>query len=188
MYTLNTNLEEVTKEFHFVNNWIETLCDNILNKNKEDCKITMFYDYGYFVPKGKGFKVEQYDMMFSDRLEYELSKIRVNVTIKIDELVITNRLKKGLIPNIIKLMVTEITKYKMLIESEFHQNEEIKNSITDFDNSVVTIEVIKQDYDFDKVENDYFDLDEILDKITKNGIESLSVSERNFLDKKSKEM
>ncbi len=188
MYTLNTNLEEVTKEFDFVNSWIETLCENILHKNKEGCKIMTFYNYGYFVPKGKGSKPEQYDMLFDDRLRYELSKVRVNVTIKIDELMITNRLKKGLIPEVVKSMVTEITKYKMTIECEFHQNDEVKNSIPDFDDSVVSIEVIKQEYDVDKIEEEYYDIDEILDKIAKNGIDSLSAGERDFLDKKSKEV
>ena len=59
MYTLTTNLEEVTKEFDFVNSWIDTVCENILQKEKENCKITMFYNYGYFVPKGKGANPEQ---------------------------------------------------------------------------------------------------------------------------------
>jgi len=84
MYIVNTNLQEVTKEFEFVNSWIETVCQNILHKDKEDCKITAFYNYGYFVPKGKGVNPDQYDMLFDDRLIYELSKVRVNVTMKID--------------------------------------------------------------------------------------------------------
>jgi len=161
MYIINTNLEEVTKEFDFINSWIDTLCDNILHKDRKNCKITMFYNYGYFVPKG---------------------------TIKINELMITNRLKKGMVPDVIKSMVTEITKYKMSIECEFHQNEDIKNSIPEFDESVVSIEVIKQEIGTDKIEEDYFDLDDILDKIAKSGIDSLTDGEKSFLDKKSKEM
>ena len=188
MYIINTNLEEVTQEFDFVNNWIDTICQNILQKDKDNCKITVFYNYGYFVPKGKGANPEQYDMLFDDRLKYELSKVRVNVTIKIDELMITNRLKKGMVPELIKSMVTEITKYKMQIEYEFHQNEDIKNSIPDFDESVVSVEVIRQEIDADKIEDEYFDLDDILDKIANKGIDSLSESEKTFLDKKSKEM
>ena len=188
MYIINTNLEEVISEFQFVESWIETICDNILHKEKDKCKITMFYNYGYFVPKGKGVNPEQYEMLFDDRLNYELSKVRVNVTIKIDELIITNRLKKGMLPEVIKSMVTEITKYKMSIECEFHQNDDIKNSIPDFDESIVSIEVIKQEFGTDKIEEEYFDLDDILDKIAKSGIDSLTDGEKSFLDKKSKEM
>jgi hypothetical protein len=188
MYLINTNLEEVSKEFDFVNSWIETVCQNILHKEKDSCKITMFYNYGYFVPKGKGANPEQYEMLFNDRLKYELSKVRVNVTIKIDEFMLTNRLKKGLIPDIINSMVTEITKYKMQIESDFHQNEKVKESIPPYDESIISVEVIKQEIATDKIEEEYFDLDDILDKIAKKGIESLTEGEKNFLDKKSKEM
>jgi hypothetical protein len=188
MYIINTNLEEVISEFQFVESWIDTLCQDILHKEREKCKITMFYNYGYFVPKGKGTNSEQFDMFFEDRLKYELSKVRVNVTIKINELMITNRLKKGMVPDVIKSMVTEITKYKMSIECEFHQNENIKNSIPEFDESIISIEVIKQEIGSDKIEEDYFDLDDILDKIAKSGIDSLTDGEKSFLDKKSKEM
>ncbi len=188
MYLINTNLEEVTKEFDFVNSWIDTVCENILHKEKENCKITMFYNYGYFVPKGKGANPEQYDMLFDDRLQYELSKVRVNVTVKIDEFMMTNRLKKGLVPDIIKSMVTEITKYKMQIECEFHENKEVKDSIPPYDESIVSVEVIKKEIGTESIEEDYFDIDDILDKIAKNGIDSLTKGEKEFLDKKSKEM
>lgn len=188
MYIINTNLEEVTKEFDFVNSWIDTICEDILHKDREKCKITMFYNYGYFVPKGKGANPDQFDMLFEDRLKYELSKVRVNVTIKIDELMITNRLKKGLIPDVIKSMVTEITKYKMTIECEFHQNDDVKKSIPEFDESIVSIEAIKQEIGSEQIEEEYFDIDDILDKIANKGIDSLTESEKDFLDKKSKEM
>jgi len=188
MYIINTNLEEVLNEFKFVESWIETIAQNILHKDKDNCKISIFYNYGYFVPKGKGANPEQYDMLFSDRLEYELSKVRVNVTIKIDDFMMTNRLKKGLVPQLVKSMVTEITKYKMSIEYEFHQNEEIKNSIPEFDESIVSIEVIKKEIGSEKIEEEYFDLDDILDKIANKGIESLTEKEKEFLDRKSKEM
>ncbi len=188
MYTISTNLEDVLKEYLFVDSWIDTICENILHKEKDKCKITAFYSYGYFVAKSKGIDPKQYEMLFDDRLEYELSKVRVNVTVKIGEFMMTNRLKKGMIPDIIKTMVTEITKYKMQIEFEFHQDERIKKSIPDYDDSVVSLEIIKQDITEDKIEEEYFDIDEILDKIAKNGIETLTKREREFLDKKSKEM
>lgn len=186
MYIINATTEEVLKEYEFVDSWIETICQNILHKEKDNCEITMFYNYGYFVPKGKGADPKQFDMLFDDRLKYEFSKVRVNVTIKIDELMITNRLKKGMIPEIIKSMVTEITKYKMHVEYEFYNNEEVKESIPDVDESIISVEVVRQE--IDKIEEEYFDIDEILDKIAKNGIETLTKREREFLDKKSKEM
>ena len=127
-------------------------------------------------------------MLYPQRLALELSKVRVNVTIKIDEFMMTNRLKRGMMPELVKSMVTEITKYKMSIESEFHLNKEVKDSIPDFDESVVSIEVIRKEIGEDKIEEEYFDLDDILDKIAKHGLESLTEGEKDFLDKKSKEM
>lgn len=188
MYLINTNLEEVSKEFDFVNSWIETVCQNILHKEKDSCKITIFYDYGYFVPKGKGADPKQYDMLFDDRINYEMSKVRVNINIKIDDFMMSNRLKKGLIPDVIKSMVTEITKYKMQIECDFHENKEVRDSIPAYDESILSVEIIKNEIDTEKIEEDYFDLDEILDSISKNGVDSLSEKEKQFLDKKSKEM
>ena len=124
----------------------------------------------------------------TDRLKYELSKVRVNVTAKIDEFMMTNRLKKGMLPELVKSMVTEITKYKMTLESEFHQNHEVKNSIPSFDESVVSIEVIRKEIGDDRLEEEYFEMDDILDKIAQFGLNSLTKSEKEFLDKKSKEL
>ena len=67
-------------------------------------------------------------------------------------------------------------------------NKEVKDSIPDFDESVVSIEVIRKEIGEDKIEEEYFDLDDILDKIAKHGLESLTEGEKDFLDKKSKEM
>jgi hypothetical protein len=92
-----------------------------------------------------------------------------------------------MVPDIIKSMVTEITKYKMSIECEFHQNDDVKNSIPPYDDSVVSVEVIREEYG-DKIEEEYFDIDDILDKIANKGIDSLTNGEREYLDKKSKEM
>jgi hypothetical protein len=188
MYLINTNLEEVSKEFDFVDSWIETICESILHKEKEKCKITIFYDYGYFVTKGKGADTKQYEMLFDDRLNYEMSKVRVNINIKIDDSMMSNRLKKGLIPDVIKSMVTEITKYKMQIECDFHENKEVRDSIPAYDESILSVEIIKNEINTEKIEADYFDLDEILDNISKNGVDSLTEKEKEFLDKKSKEM
>jgi hypothetical protein len=127
-------------------------------------------------------------MYYDERLKHELSKVRVNVTLKIDDLMLTNRLPKGTIPKIIETMVTEITKYKMKIEYDFHEDKSIYNSIPPIDESILSVEIIKQEANVDKIEQEYFDLDDILDKIQQTGIDSLSESERKFLDKKSKEM
>ena len=156
----------------------------------------MFYYYGFFVPKvsnKQDYYTKQYDMYsqmkFDERLNYELSKTRVNITIKIDNFMMTNRLKKGETPSIVSSIVTEITKYKMMAESEFHENQKIKDSIPEVDNNLVSIELVKSLVSGkEEVDETEFDLDDILEKISKQGMDSLSEKEKEFLDKKSKEM
>jgi hypothetical protein len=196
MYIIDTKSEEVYKEFPYIKSWVESICDSIIKKEMDDCKIDMFYYYGFFVPKvsnKQDYYTKQYDMYsqmkFDERLNYELSKTRVNITIKIDNFMMTNRLKKGETPSIVSSIVTEITKYKMMAESEFHENQEIKDSIPEVDNNLVSIELVKSLVSGkEEVDETEFDLDEILEKISTDGIESLTDKEKEFLDKKSKEM
>jgi hypothetical protein len=62
MYIVESTVEELKEEFPVVEDWISYICFYILNKRKEDCKISIFYHYGFFVPKSKnkGF----YDLIF----------------------------------------------------------------------------------------------------------------------------
>jgi hypothetical protein len=196
MYIIDTKSEEVYKEFPYIKSWVESICGSIIEKEMDDCKIDMFYYYGFFIPKvsnKQDYYTKQYDMYsqmkFDERLNYELSKTRINITIKIDNFMMTNRLKKGETPSIVSSIVTEITKYKMMAESEFHENQEIKDSIPEIDNNLVSIELVKSLVSGkEEVDETEFDLDDILEKISKQGMDSLSEKEKEFLDKKSKEM
>jgi hypothetical protein len=101
----------------------------------------------------------------------------------------TNRLEKSLLPSTIESIVKEITKYKMLIESDYHNDKDIKDSIPPIDSTIVSVDLIKSLVSGkDEVDETEFDLDEILEKISTTGIESLTDKEKEFLDKKSKEM
>lgn len=190
MNIISVTFEEVVEEFNIVKEWTESVCKNILNKNIEDTKVTTFYHYGYFLPKVENkeeFYINQYEqyskMLFEERLKEELSKVRVNVTVKIGNFMMTNRLQKGMIPKVIEDIVTEVTKYKMMFECEVHNNSEVKESIPDFNTSIVSFELIK-----DQVSNveKQFDLDEILDKISEEGMDSLTDDEKEFLKNQSK--
>lgn len=196
MYIIDTDVQDVYKEFPFISEWISTICDNILNKSIDECKVHMFYHYGFFNPKvsdKEDYYLKQYEkcskMKYDERVDFEMSRTRVNVTVKIDNFMMTNRLEKGLIPSVVESIVKEITKYKMLVESEYHKDEEVKNSIPPVDNTIVSVDLLKTLMSgTDEVDETEFDLDDVLEKISKNGIESLSEKEKEFLDKKSKEM
>jgi hypothetical protein len=190
MNIISVDYSEVISEFEIVKEWINTIQYNILGREINEENIVTFYHYGYFLPKVQNkedfyqHKFEQYSTMkFEDRLREELSKVRVNVTIKIGEFMMTNRLGKGKIPKIIEDIVTEVTKYKMAIEGSIHNNLEVVDSIPDFDTSIVSIELVKEQI---SREPRSYELDDILDKISELGIESLTDEEREFLKNQSK--
>ena len=108
---------------------------------------------------------------------------------KLDNFIITDRLPKGTIPQRVKDIVAEVTKVKMMLESEFSYNKKVLESIPALDKTVVDIEVIKGSDEKKAVqESNSFTIDTILDKISKKGYDSLSKEEKDFLDNKSKNM
>jgi|LauGreDrversion4_2_1035121.scaffolds.fasta_scaffold04841_16 hypothetical protein len=177
-----------------VKQWIENF--NLISFSEKEITeddVQVFCSFGYFVPKShNGDKFEEISemsskMLFQDRLNFEISKVRVSLTVKIGNFTITDRLPKGIIFESVKKVVAELTKVKMTVESEYYNIQEVKESIPEFDKSIIDFEIVK-----DVVKNDYnhqinFDVDDILDKISKQGIDSLSEEEKQFLDSKSKE-
>jgi hypothetical protein len=188
MYIIKTTVDEVASEFNFVSKWINSICKDILDQEVENDKISVFYNYGYFVPKGSGYNLDQLDMMWEERLQYELSKVRVNITIKIDNFIMSNRIEKGKVPESISKIVCEITKLKMKAEYEIHQNKQIFDSVPPIDDSIVNFPTDELKDITNNESEEYYDIDDILDKIQISGFESLTGSEKEFLDKKSKEM
>ena len=194
MFYLYVDLEDVLLEYPLVSNWLDS-AEDITGYPIEDDELEAYYSYGYFHPKVENVQDYYEDlfnrcskMKFNERLEHELSKIRVNLTLKRKHFFISNRLAKGFIPMYIKDIVTELTKVKMLIEGDYHKNKDIIDSIPDIDPSVVSVEFIKEAVDTDVYTNQEYNIDDILDKISNNGLNSLSYEEKDFLDKKSKDI
>ena len=197
MFVIDAERKEVTKEFPIVKDWIKKIKKIKITESKfEKDDIEFFYSYGFFVPKSKN-KEEEYvkalesaiAMLYPERLELELSKVRVNVSMKLDNFIITDRLPKGSIPQRVKDIVAEVTKVKMMLESEFSYNKKVLESIPALDKTVVDIEVIKGSDEKTVVqESNSFTIDTILDKISNKGYDSLSKEEKEFLDNKSKNM
>jgi hypothetical protein len=195
MFILSAKKEDVLSDFPYVKEWIDNAQTNFIKSEIEESNMDFYYTYGFFVPKvdnREELYTDMYEktskMLFEDRLNFELSKVRVNLTMKIGKhFMLTNRLEKGSLPSMVKTIVTELTKVKMTIESEYSENEEVKSSIPEIDRDIVNLEIIK-----DVIEKDYdikdFDIDDLLDKINEAGIESLSDEERDFLNKKSKDL
>lgn len=194
MFYLYVDLEDVLQEYPLVSYWLDS-AEDMVGFPIEDDNLEVYYSYGYFHPKVED-REQYYEdlfnrcsiMKYEERLIHELSKIRVNLTLKRKHFFISNRLEKGFVPMYITDIVAELTKVKMLIESEFHQNKEIIDSIPEIDRSVVSFQFIKEAVEGDIYTTHDYDIDDILDKISNNGIDSLSEEEKDFLDKKSKDI
>lgn len=199
MFTLKANTDEVLNDFPIVQEWIDTIAEKIIKKDIKDTRIDSFYSYGFFLPKKEDMteKEKMYEemqdkyltMLFPERLELELSKLRIDVGIKIGTFVMCNRLPKDVvIPKMIKENVTEIVKVKMLMESNFHNNQVIIDSIPPLDDSIVSVEFTKELGQKPEEVEESYDIDSILDKITQKGMDSLSEKEKDFLNNKSKDL
>jgi hypothetical protein len=203
MFVIDVERKEITKEFPIVKEWLKKMKKIKLNEGEFDKdEVEFYYSYGFFVPKSKN-NDEEYlkslestlTMLYPERLTTELSKVRVNLSMKLNNFIITDRLPKGSIPTKIVDIVAEVTKVKMMVESEFSYNKEILDSIPALDKTIVDIEIVKNGEttllttsDTTNVSTNNFTIDTILDKISKKGYESLSKEEKEFLDNKSKNM
>lgn len=191
MFLVESNISDITREFKIVKEWVDVIKSSILKDDVDDSNIQAYYTYGFFVPKSKNNLDSLQEMMdrsskmlFPERLDLEKSKVRVDVTIKIGKLILTNRLPNGSIPTFINELITEIVKVKMTIESKLDYREDVVESIPPL-SGLVSLDIIDG---ISEVEEEYFDMDEILDKISTSGMESLSPEEKEFLDKKSKDV
>lgn len=191
MFTLQIKKEELIVDYpNQLEKWLEAA--EVLGKKIEDeSKLEFYYSYGSFIPKilnsSEEYYIDMFDkfskMPFDERFEHELSKIRVNASFKIKNFFISDRMV-GEIPSIIRDIICEVTKVRMLVEYEHHLNESIKDSIPPIDPELVSYEIIREVIDSDVD----LDTNSILEKISKNGINSLTKTEKEFLNKKSKDI
>lgn len=200
MFVIDVDRKEVINEFPIIKDWLKKMKKIKLNEgefNKDD--VEFYYSYGFFVSKSKNNETDylkslesNLNLLYPERLTFELSKVRVNISMKLNNFIITDRLPKGSIPSKISDIVAEVTKVKMMVESEFSYNKEVLESIPALDKTIVDIEIVKNGQstlstteDKDTITND-FTIDTILDKISNKGYDSLTKEEKEFLDNKSK--
>ncbi len=196
MFVIDVTKEEVLKDFPEIKSWMRRLKSLRLKDGELDkSKIEFYYSYGFFIPKVEN-KMEYYQgvlektskMLYEERLAHEMSKVRVNLTLEIDNFIISDRMPNGVIPEVIRSIVEEVTKVKMMIESEYYKYKDVIDSIPPVDTEYLDIKIIRDVVNKDYSNDINFDVDSILDKISKKGFESLTDEEKKFLDEKSKDM
>lgn len=180
---------------------VEEYMNNLRNSNFSKYsdidieKIEWFYSYGFFLkkPKNEEERIERDKkimeevplMLFDERLEYELSKVRVDVTMKAKNFIRSDRATSGVIPNKVREIVTEVTKVKMMVEQDYYGYSNVKESIPELDGSIISIEEIKDYISGDEMPQENLDVDAILDKINDGGMESLTDEEKEYLKRQS---
>ena len=180
--------------FEVIDKWTDVIQFQ-LDKPIKTENLEFYYSFGSFLPKVQNkeeFYINMWEetgrMLWEQRLEHELAKIRVDLTMKMEKFSITDRMKKDYIPSLVVSLVTEITKLKMMFECEMNGIQEVKDSIPPLDRDYLdedsVRELLKLAFGGEKT----FDLDMLLDKISESGIESLTEAERNFLNKRSREI
>jgi len=196
MFTIHTSKEEVLNEYpELIKKWFE-VANTLGKKIDEDSNIEFYYSYGSFVPKNTDYEdaeyLEKYEetltLLYSDRLDFEISKIRVHLGMKFNNFYISDRMT-GEVPNKIKEIVGELTKVKMMVECDHFDNEEVKDSIPALNKDLIDVIMVDEVLGDDEIiAEENLDTDTILDKISDSGFGSLSESEKEFLNKKSKDI
>lgn len=189
MFLVDVSITDVINEFPIVLDWIDVIKSKFIQSEFNIDKIKVCYSYGFFIPRSKNDDIslqESYEkslnMSFHERLIIELSKVRVNLTIRMGNCILTNRLTKSKIPSQITDLVTEIIKIRMTIEHEMYGNDEVFNTVPPL-SGLISMEIYRHEIEPELL----LDVDEILDKITNSGIDSLTDAEKKFLDDRSKE-
>ena len=189
MFLIESNIEDAMQEYPIISEWIDVAKKHIIKADVDNSKIKIYYSYGFFNKKIKTDEdlksyedmfEESLKMEFNERLKYELSKVRVDANIVINKFAMKNRLPKGSLPKEVVEMTTEIVKIKMMLEEG---DDDVYNSIPPL-SGMFDFEDIYGEQDYQDSE---LDMDEILDKISKSGMKSLTDEEKEFLNNKSKD-
>lgn len=194
--------KEIYTDLPYIKKWVKSIKSIVGKENFKKNNIEYFYACSFNVPTDPEelslyLKDAEYatTLIYNERVEFEISKLVINVYVKYNSLIISDKILSIKIPPKVKNVVEEIVKVKMMVEYEIHGIDEIKETIPPLDTSKVDmshihreIQAFKNQIDEEEGienENENYDTDAILDKISKYGINSISKKELDFLNKQS---
>lgn len=203
MNSIKVTVEQVKEDFPTIyEEFVENLrsSNSLSRKSNIEEKSKWFYTWGSFVPVAKTDEDrvlrdlknrDKVHMLYPERLTFELSKIRVNVTMEVGKFIHGDRARKKLpIPQSIVDIVSETTKFTMLLEQKEINNQDVIDSIPEIDENVIPrdqVQMMLRMVDGNVGGNvgetieEELDVDSILDKISIGGMESLTQEEKDFL-------
>jgi len=183
---------------------VEEFMNNLRNSNSQFKDIDLddirwYYSWDFtFEDNEAELEMSRFDLKYEDRFAYELGKVKINVTMKAGQFKRRDRVNSAVVPKQIINIVDEVVKIMMIEEQKFFDNEEVVKSIPPINTSMYEngdyniyqsySEAYGLDSYFEEEEEEDMDyeLDDILDKISSKGIDSLTKGEKNFLDNQSK--
>ena len=99
-----------------IQKWFD-LMTNHLGKEINESKLEFYYSVGFFLPKSDDKEKQFHESLekietlpYNDRLEWELSKLRINLTMSMGNFTISDRMPKKYIPQPIFDLIRELTK------------------------------------------------------------------------------
>lgn len=159
------------------------------SKDTKEENMEWYIIWGFFTKKAKTeSEIEEHseriaksmEMVFSDRLNAELPKIRCSLDMKAGYYYRTDRVQEKEVPQFINDMAIDIVKWMIFQEQQWLNNEVVIDSIRDFYDDVMYY------INSDRVdESENLNMDSILDKINESGMSSLTPIELDFLEKSS---
>lgn len=177
-----------------------------LSSDKPEDEIEWMVSWGFFSKKAKTEeeaiqKQIDYDnklkLVYKERCKADIPKIRINISMKAGYRITTDRSIEKNIPEFIIDMSYEVLKITMLQEQLTLNDPTVMESLAEFQHLMDDIlDEIKEmgleiPEDMEGIipkssKNTSLNMDEILDKISENGMSSLSAKELKFLEKMSK--
>ena len=192
-----TDRKSVYTDYPTAKKWVKSLF-SLSENNKDKKKLTFQYTCTFGMPTDTRDLKEYMDdatyaasLHYDERIKHELSKADIRLHVSYEGMSINGKMPKGIIPEKVMSMICEVVKVRMLVEYEIHGDEEIKLSIPKLDETKVDINLINKELNAVREqigEIEPLDIDTILDKITKYGMNSITQSELEFLNQQSRRL
>jgi len=184
----------------------ETFIEELRNSkskssDKKEEKIQWILSWGVFRTKAKN-QIEQekkdkeYEeklhLTYEERCEADLPKLRITVTMKAGYRIVSDRSLDETIPDFIEDMFFEVMKVTMLQEQMIVNDPVVLESLEEFKHLLDDIleEMAEEGENIDIIRNvkkeTPLSMDDILDKISESGMQSLTAKELKFLEKMSR--